>query len=63
MIHTTETCSNPLTKLIIAVVDGNSYVNIDMLLHKGMNSAKIVSLKFVQPQRRAKETGKEQNIT
>jgi len=46
MIHKTETCSNPLTKGMIAVFDGNTYVNIDMLYHNGMISTKIVSLKL-----------------
>jgi len=46
MTHTTETCSNPLMKGMIAVFDGNTYVNIDTLYHNGMISTKIVSLKL-----------------
>ena len=55
MIHMTETCSNPLTKLMIAMFDGNMYVNIDMLYHNGKISTKVESLKFVLPYSRAGE--------
>lgn len=59
----TETCRNPLTKRMIAVFDGNTYVNIDMLYQNGMISTKIVSLKLFFPYRRAGETGKVWSIT
>jgi len=41
-----ETCSSLLTKRMIAVFDGNTYVNIDMVYNNGMISTKIVSLKL-----------------
>jgi len=48
---------------MIAVFDGNTYVNIDMLYQNGMISTKIVSLKLFFPYRRAGETGKVWSIT
>jgi len=57
MIHTTETCSNPLTKLMIAVFEVNTYVNIDVLYHNGIISTKVVSLNFVLPYGREGEKG------